>query len=113
MTDTPVPVSPPLLSEPKLTLTQARNTLDGRPSVAALWRWCRKGLRGVKLEYLREGRRIVTSRAALDRFFQRLTELDQSAAASAAVQAGPKPRAASDRARCVARAERELALAGI
>ena len=53
-------------------------TVDGRrPSTTSLWRWCRHGLRGVCLEYERVGRRIVTTDAALRRFVDGLTELDQ------------------------------------
>ncbi len=69
------------LDETVLTLPEAAAaipTQNGkRPSVSTIWRWCRKGLRGTRLEYLRCGRRILTSREALDRFFVALAELDQ------------------------------------
>ena len=42
-----------------------------------LWRWCRRELRGVFLEYVRVGRRICTTREALLRFFTVLAELDE------------------------------------
>jgi len=48
-----------------------------RPAVCTLWRWCRKGLHGVHLEYLRIGRNIVTSRQALLRFFANLAAVDK------------------------------------
>ena len=67
-------------NETLLTLTEATKVLprvNGRkPAVSTLWRWCRKGLRGVRLEYLRIGRNIVTSPQALHRFFAALAEAD-------------------------------------
>lgn len=64
-----------------VTLTEASSWLpriDGRKvAVATLWRWCRKGLRGVHLEYVRVGRRICTSHVALLRFFGALSSLDE------------------------------------
>ena len=48
-----------------------------KPAVCTLWRWCRKGLRGQFLEYVRVGRRIGTTREALLRFFTDLAELDE------------------------------------
>ena len=63
-----------------VTLSQAARLLpkvDGKKvSVCTLWRWCRRGLRGEHLEYTRIGRKLCTSRTALERFFNRLTELD-------------------------------------
>ena len=67
--------------EELITLTQAAGLLpriDGRKiSVCTLWRWCRKGLRGIFLQYVRVGRRVCTTQAALMRFFTALAELDQ------------------------------------
>lgn len=64
-----------------LSLTEAAKVLpkvNGRkPAVSTLWRWCRKGLRGVRLDYLRIGRNIVTSPQALHRFFAELVEVDK------------------------------------
>ena len=65
-----------------MSLTEATRVLpriNGRkPAVSTLWRWCRKGLRGVHLEYLRVGRNIVTSKEALHRFFTVLAEADEA-----------------------------------
>ena len=67
-------------NETLLSLTEATKVLprvNGRkPAISTLWRWCRKGLRGVKLEYVRYGRNIVTTRQALGRFFTTLAEVD-------------------------------------
>ena len=69
-----------LQREELLTLTEASKALpavDGkRPHISTLWRWCRVGLGGVKLEYVRLGRRICTSRQALGRFAQSLADAD-------------------------------------
>jgi len=53
-----------------------------------LWRWCRKGLRGAFLQYVRVGsktslrrgcgRQVCTTREALLRFFTELAELDET-----------------------------------
>ena len=51
--------------------------LNGRRlNTATLWRRCRKGVHGVRLEYRRLGGRIVTSLEALDRFGKALADLD-------------------------------------
>ena len=68
-------------NEDLLTLTEATKIMPRingrRPAVSTLWRWCRKGLHGVHLEYLRIGRNIVTSRRALRRFFADLAAADR------------------------------------
>ena len=68
------------LFEGALTLAEATKALavtgGKRPATSTLWRWCRRGLRGIKLDYVRMGRRILTSRDALDRFSKALAELD-------------------------------------
>ena len=67
-------------TENLLGLSEAAKLLpriNGRKvATSTLWRWCRKGLRGVRLEYLRMGRDIVTSRQALGRFFRELADTD-------------------------------------
>ena len=67
--------------EELLSLTQATKVMPQikgkRPAISTLWRWCRKGLNGVCLEYVRVGRKIATSREALNRFFNALAETDE------------------------------------
>jgi len=67
--------------EQLITLTEATKILPKvngkRPAVCTLWRWCRKGLRGVYIEYVRVGRKICTTREALLRFFTELAEIDE------------------------------------
>ena len=68
-------------AEELITLTQAARRLpkiDGKKvAVSTLWRWCRKGLRGEHLEYIRVGRKVCTNPEALERFFAKLVELDE------------------------------------
>ena len=53
-------------------------SLDGKPiHTSTLWRWCKKGLKGVRLEYIRIGTRICTSKEALSRFFVALAEKEE------------------------------------
>lgn len=59
-----------------LTLAQAAKLLPGNPNPSTLWRWCRQGVGGVRLEYRRVGRQIITSRDALQRFSEELTKRD-------------------------------------
>lgn len=70
-----------------LSLTEAAKqcpAVDGkRPCASSIWRWMKQGCRGIRLEHVRVGRRVVTTRAALEEFFR----------ASAAV---PVPERASD-----------------
>lgn len=60
-------------SETLLSLTDAANTLPGRPNVTTVWRWRNRGVRGVRLETICLGGRRFTSREALSRFFAATT----------------------------------------
>ena len=57
-----------LLEEKLLTLTEAAKIAPGRPHTASLTRWCKKGIRGVRLESLVCAGRRMTSREAVMRF---------------------------------------------
>ncbi len=63
-----------------LTVTEAAKALPAvngkRHAGVTIWRWCRKGIRGVQLEYIRVGRVIMTSSEALDRFYRALALAD-------------------------------------
>lgn len=65
-----------------ITLSEAAARLpqhDGKKvHTSTLWRWARKGLRGVHLQYVRFGGRIYTSAEALNRFANVLAALDQA-----------------------------------
>ena len=106
-------------NEQLLSLSDASRALppiDGkRPHVSTLWRWCKRGIRGVRLEYVRLGHRICTSREALGRFAQRLADEDQTTAKvfPLASRARRHQRTDSTRARGIRRAQAELEAAGI
>lgn len=55
-----------LLNESRLTLSQLARSQG--VNVATIWRWCTKGVRGVRLESLVIGGRRVTTEEAFERF---------------------------------------------
>lgn len=68
-----------LLTEDVISLTEARNFLpevegQKRPHVSTVWRWSLRGVGGVKLETVKIGSRIVTSKQAVTRFIAAITE---------------------------------------
>ena len=54
--------------ETLLTAKDARKELPGRPSINTIYRWFWKGVRGIKLESVRVGGRVYTSKEACHRF---------------------------------------------
>ena len=69
-------------TENLITLTQATKLLPPtggkRIHISTLWRWCKKGLKGINLEYIRTGSKIITSQEAMQRFFDTVTKLDET-----------------------------------
>ncbi|HBJ36632.1 MAG TPA: hypothetical protein DDZ51_18125 [Planctomycetaceae bacterium] len=61
-----------ILTEDVLTLQDARREIASatgrRPDKCTIYRWCLKGVGGTKLEHIRLGDRILTSRQAITRF---------------------------------------------
>lgn len=105
-----------LHTESVLSLTAATKAvprIDGkRPHPSTLWRWCRRGIRGVRLEHVRLGHRVCTSREAIGRFANALAEAglaDQPVTSPHT----PKNRTDVQRANAVAAAEAELRAANI
>ncbi len=103
-----------------LSLSEATATvprINGRrPHTSTLWRWCRKGCRGTRLEYIRVGSKIATSREALDRFFNAQAAADselESTPPPTHQQATQKPRSEKARARAIEEARRKLEAAGV
>jgi len=47
-----------------------------RRAVSTLYRWCRRGIKGIRLEYVRVGRNVATTPEALERFFAALAAAD-------------------------------------
>jgi hypothetical protein len=105
-----------ILREGAISLTAAAKSLpliDGRgPNPATVWRWARQGIGGVFLEYVRIGRRIVTSRAALGRFVAALAAADRPIG-SGSNPSIAKTRSEAQRQKAVAEAGARLAAAGI
>jgi hypothetical protein len=111
-----------LQEETILTFAEAAKALPKvngkRPHAATLWRWARKGIKGVCLETRRVGGRFVTSPEALERFTKSLAEIPlhtppNTPPTAPAVVTAPRPRSERQRSRDIARAESELAAAGI
>lgn len=73
-------------------------------SVPTVWRWCSRGIKGVRLETTMIGGTRMTSREAVARFFERLT--------AAANGSAPRQTPAKQK-RAISQAEAELAKAGI
>ena len=97
--------------ETMVTLDEAVSRLPVRRNRSALWRWCRVGINGVKLEHGFAGATILTSMEAIDRFFQALAQTKAGAERQAARH--PAPRRRTTRASNVAGAEASLAQLGI
>ena len=94
-------------SETVVTFAEASKHLPKRragkrPCVATLYRWAQNGVRGVKLETIQIGGTCCTSLESLQRFFNRLSGNDSA-----------QPQTTRTRKKEIARAERELAEAGI
>lgn len=77
-----------------MQLLEAVNRVTGtRPACGTLWRWCKKGVTGIKLEYILVGGRLHTSVEAVRRFVAATTEqhavepTTESTIASAAIDA--------------------------
>jgi hypothetical protein len=102
-----------------LTLAEAVIRLpriDGKKvAISTLWRWCRKGLRGVRLDYMRVGRKICITYPALLRFFEELAALDRHTAPSGRPKFlhKRKPITSKQRLRALAEADAILERAGI
>lgn len=72
-----------LMKEGLLSFAQAARCLPAingrRHAPSTVYRWCRWGIKGVKLEYVRIGRTMATTSAALNRFFAALAVADDAA----------------------------------
>ena len=63
-------------SEDLISFSDATQLIPGHPHLSQVYRWATRGLRGVKLEFVRCGGRRYTSREALARFYAALTKAD-------------------------------------
>ena len=93
-------------SDQLLSLNEAARacpSVDGKkPHCSTLWRWMQKGVRGVRLEHVKIGRRIVTTRHSLETFFRELAD---------APMPSPTPAPTAPRGRTSKQRERDLAAA--
>src|SRR5262249_19645915 len=90
------PALPITLAEDIRSMAHAAKWLPTRrgdrpPHASCLFRWAKYGLRGVRLETLRVGGTLCTSREALERFFARLAETDDPPAPASRVGNRPPP----------------------
>ncbi len=72
-----------IATEKVLTLSQARQHVPQRragkrPDLATMYRWTNQGCGGVQLEWLMCGATRCTSLQAMQRFFDRLTEVEKA-----------------------------------
>ncbi len=116
------------LTDERLPLTEVAKLVPGRPSVNCIWRWCRRGVLArngerIRLEHIRIGGKIFTTRAWLEEFGRRLASEDakyfdlNQALAPADRRVSTRGRPASPvtdrRRREIEDAERELDQAGL
>ena len=99
-----------------ITLTEATKHLPRfngkRIAVSTIWRWCRHGCRGISLPYVRLGRRMLTSREAVDHFSHRLAEIDADVV-KGPEWSKPQSRTQMARSRAIQQAQSDLKADGI
>lgn len=94
---------------------------EKRPHISSVWRWCRIGVKGKKLEYLRMGNRILVRPESVDIFGKELAKLDQETPllsvptprTTPPAKRGRKPRSPEARARSIKAAEERLRARGV
>ena len=91
-------------------LKDVANQLPNRPHVSTLWRWHKRGCRGIRLETVVIGGQRYTSDEALRRFVDRTTAAHDD---GAAFPITPIHETLRKRRAAIEKAERELAEAGI
>ena len=107
-----------LIEDTPLSLSAAARCLpavDGKkPHTSTLWRWCRRGIHGIRLEYAKIGGRIVTSPKALNEFAAALAAADITPFDTPSVSPPPiRARCEAQRSGDIEHARRDLASAGI
>jgi hypothetical protein len=99
---------------PKLK-TLPRRAGDPRLSIATVYRWCQRGVKGVQLEWLKVGGTRCTTVEALQRFFDAATQRENGGLPVQRVRSGKQwiDTLPAYRRRQIEAAERELEKAGI
>ena len=86
-----------LFDEELLSLSQAAKSLPSRPHPSTVWRWTKRGVRGVRLETIVIASRRFTSREALERFVAATTAVvDGDTTAQHSARFTPRVREALD-----------------
>lgn len=101
-----------------LTLAEAAKLAPSRPSVCAIWRWARRGVKTrtgarVKLAHIRSGRAIFTTKADLDHFLRAVAEADAAHFDERPELPSTITRLPASRSSSHARAEEKLRRAGV
>ena len=86
-----------LMDEKPLTLAEAATCFPKRPNPATLWRWRKKGVRGVKLETVLIGGRRYVSRTALRQFIEAVTAAASGKPERASSRIGPRIKTSTTR----------------
>ena len=98
-------MSTELLTETLVSLAKAaREEVPTRPHHSTVWRWSKKGIKGVKLETVVIGGFTYTTREAVARCCERINEPAAPA---------PQPRTRREEKAAIAKAERILKRAGV
>ncbi|GAA4465472.1 DUF1580 domain-containing protein [Novipirellula rosea] len=58
-----------LLTEDLITLNEAVKEIPTHPHLSTVWRWHKRGINGIKLETIKIGSNILTTKQAITRFF--------------------------------------------
>ncbi len=100
-----------------ITLSEAAALSPGRPHVASVWRWARRGVKTrsggrVRLKHIRAGGKLYTSEAWLRQFFEAVAAAD-AAHFDADPPTPPKPPTDRQRQKSIEQAERTLQEAGV
>jgi len=74
------------LIEDAVPVTAAAQFVPGRPNTSTVWRWCSRGVRGVKLQTFFVGGRRMTSKRFIAEFLERLNAGNPAADEHADVQ---------------------------
>lgn len=87
-----------LSREQAVTLAEAVDLIPGarKPHVRTIWRWAAKGLRGLRLESACIGGKRCTSKEAIARFIERLTESRNEAVMPLTERQSPRHRRTRD-----------------
>jgi len=106
-----------------ITMTDAANLAPNRPCSSTVWRWCRKGVKArngqqIRLQHVRMGGQVFTSRNRLDAFGAQLAEADaayfeqQASLAGSTMPVRTRAQPASEREAAIEEAERFFKEAG-